>query len=221
MRKPDSGRFTVGTKLLHRSGKVPKKIQDILIGCLLGDAYGEKTSKAITSYFVFRQGMIHAEYLYFLYFTFAFWGYTSSNVPIPQLTKDGKGNSHQALRFRTLSIPSLSWIYNMFYSNLDGKTKKIVPSNLNTYLNPRVLAYWIMDDGSWTKSGILLHCNSFDLSEVQRLAKLLQELFNLRVTIRNKGKAYILYIHAESIPVVRELTLKYMHPKFYYKIGIK
>lgn len=191
---------------------MPFKIQDILIGCLLGDAYGEKQASGLTPNFAFRQGMVHANYLYFLYFTFANWGYTSSNAPIPALTKDGKGNTHLALRFRTLAIPSLSWISDMFYihSHQNGKgvveKKKIVPKHISKYLNARALAYWIMDDGSWAGSGTLLHFNSFKLSDVERLAHLLKISFNLRVTIRAKDNNHILYIHAESIPTLISLV---------------
>jgi hypothetical protein len=55
--------------------------------------------------------MVHASYLYFLYFIFAHWGYTSSNSPKAQKTQDNKGNTHQSLRFRTLAIPQLKWIF--------------------------------------------------------------------------------------------------------------
>jgi hypothetical protein len=161
--------------------------------------------------------MVHAPYLYYLYFIFVNWGSASSNSPIPKHTTDGKGHFHQSLRFRTLAIESLAWIYKMFYP----EGKKIVPSNINEYLNPRVLAYWIMDDGSWAGSGILIHCNSFNLSDVKHLSLLLQKTFNLRITIRKKGNNHILYIHAESISTLKKLIKPYMHTTFYYKLGIK
>lgn len=167
LRHPTSGRFLVGTNQPHRKGAVPSKIQDILIGCLLGDASGELVPKAKTPCFAFKQGMIHADYLYFLYFIFTNWGYTSSNAPIPFATNDGKGNTHLALRFRTLAVPSLAYIYNMFYPNNKTKTtvlrtvrtepqfavntyatksrvlhnKKIVPYNIGDFLNARALAF--------------------------------------------------------------------------------
>lgn len=160
--------------------------------------------------------MVHANYLYYLYFIFTSWGYTSSNVPLPKETKDSKGTVHIYLRFITLSIPSLHWIYEMFYH----EGKKIIPSNIGKYMNARVLAFWIMDDGSWTGSGSLLHCNSFNLLDVQRMSLLLKETFNLRVSIRKKGKYNILYIHAESVPAVRILVKPYMHSSFNYKLGL-
>jgi hypothetical protein len=216
VRKTTNGRFTPGTKLQHRSGSIPQKIKDILIGCLLGDASGQLLIKGKTPYFEFKQGMVHADYLYFLYFIFANWGYTSSNVPLPKYTKDSKGNIHQSLRFKTLAIPNLKWIYEIFYP----EGTKVLPNDISNFFNPRVLAFWIMDDGSWTGSGILIHCNNFNLLDVERLSLLLKETFNLRVSIRIKGKYHILYIHAESIPAIRMLVKDYIHPSFNYKLGL-
>jgi hypothetical protein len=105
----------------------------------------------------------------------------------------------------------------MFYLN----NKKIVPSNIGDFLNARALAFWIMDDGSWAGSGVLLHCNNFTLSDVKLLANVLKESFNLRVTVRVKGENHILYIHAESIKLLISLVKQYIRPEFLYKLGIK
>lgn len=72
----------------------------------------------------------------------------------------------------------------MFYTEIKGVNKKIVPINIKKFFNPRVFAYWIKDEGSWTKSGILLHTNNFNLFEVECLVKLLKEIYSLRITIR-------------------------------------
>ena len=71
--------------------------------------------------------------------------------PLSKKTSDGKGGLHTYLSFRTLAIPELSWIYYLFYVN--GMKVISEEEDLIYYLNGRVLAYWIMDDGSWT--GIL------------------------------------------------------------------
>lgn len=104
LRSPTQGRFTPGTKLPYRKGPIPQKILDLLIGTLLGDAYGEKLKNGVTPNFQFKQSFIHVNYLYYLYFTLAFWGYTSANAPLPKTTSDGKGGLHTYLSFRTLAI---------------------------------------------------------------------------------------------------------------------
>jgi hypothetical protein len=42
----------------------------------------------------------------------------------------------------------------------------------------------------------------------------------IKATARQKGDNTIIYIPAENIPLVRELVKPYMHPCFYYKLGI-
>jgi hypothetical protein len=75
--------------------------------------------------------------LYNLYFQFLFWGLTTTTVPIPISSKDGKGGEHLALRFRTRTAPDYLWFRELFYP----EGKKIVPSNISDYLTPRALAY--------------------------------------------------------------------------------
>lgn len=181
-------------KLPYRKGPIPQphKILEILIGTLLGDAYGEKMKKGVTPYFQFKQSFIHANYLYYLYFTLAFLGYSSNNVPLPKKTSDSKGGLHTYLSFRTLAIPELSWIYYLFYVN----GVKVISEDLIYYLNGRVLAYWIIDDGSWTGSGILIHCNSFSESNVFLLVKMLNDKFGIKVSVRPKYNSHIIYIYS-------------------------
>lgn len=112
-----------------------------------------------------------------MYFTFAFWGYTSANCPIPRKTYDGKGGLQTYLSFRTLARPELSWMLGpLFILCRWLGPNKVVPANIKwpvsgrwpvpIPINGRVLAYWIMDDGSWTGSGVLIHSNSFSESDV-------------------------------------------------------
>jgi len=154
--------------------------------------------------------------LYYLYFTLAFWGYTSANTPLPEITSDGKGGLHTYLSFRTLAIPELSWVYYLFYVN----GVKVISEDLIYYLNGRVLAYWIMDDGSWADSGILIHCNSFSESDVFLLVKMLNDKFGIKASVRPKYNRHIIYIHANSVSKVRDITLPYLHSDFRYKLGL-
>ena len=55
----------------------------------------------------------------------------------------------------------------MFYP----EGKKIVPLEIGKYLNPKGLAYWIMDDGSWAGSGVILHTNNFLEKEIKFIIK--------------------------------------------------
>jgi hypothetical protein len=78
-----------------------------------------------------------------------------------------------------------------------------------------------MDDGSWDGSGILLHTNSFTKSDVTMLANMLTKKFGINTSLRSKGNNYIIYIKSNSIFKVRDLSIKYVHPQFLYKFGLK
>jgi len=203
--------------------KVPEKIQDILIGCLLGDCGGEMGKGAKNPCFAFKQSVKHINYLYFLYFIFLHWGYVQPYVvPVIRTTSDSHGTVLGYVRFRTIATINLLKYYNMFYKYINGKRVKVVPSNIKYYLTPRALAYWIMDDGSKAKgSGILLHTNSYTYEEVLLLISILKQKFNIDSNPRKKYDRFLIYIEVESVPIVVKLVKVYMHPFFYYNIGEK
>jgi hypothetical protein len=64
--------------------------------------------------------------------------------------------------------------------------------------------------------------NSFELEEVQFLAEILKNKFNLDCTVQelkviNKQS---IYIKGSSIPTLREIVLPYLHPSMVYKLGV-
>jgi hypothetical protein len=86
-----------------------------------------------------------------------------------------------------------------------------------------VLAFWIMDDGGWTNSGVRISCNSFTLKEIQYIIQIFKSKFDLNCTIQNiyiKDK-YSIYIKSNSILKLREITLPYIHHSMKYKLGLK
>lgn len=75
--------------------------------------------------------------------------------------------------------------------------KKIIPNNIEELLTSVSLAYWIMDEGSFTGSGLRLNTNAFSLEELNLLIEALDNNFSIKATINisNKEKSqYNLYI---------------------------
>jgi LAGLIDADG DNA endonuclease family len=70
-------------------------------------------------------------------------------------------------------------LYLSFY--LDGK--KFIPKNIAYLLTSVSLAYWIMDDGSFTGSGLRLATNAFSLEELNLLIEALDNNFSIKATI--------------------------------------
>lgn len=79
----------------------------------------------------------------------------------------------------------------------DGKIKmtKVLPPNIEDLLNPRVLSYWFMDDGSAQKGTKRFHfaTDGFTKVEVQQLIEILNKNYNLDSYIwevKNKKKYF-------------------------------
>lgn len=70
-------------------------------------------------------------------------------------TEDSKKGKHQYLRFRTRRSSNYNWFKDLFYP----EGIKRVPKAIDQYHTPRVFAYWIMNEGGYHVSGLILHTN--------------------------------------------------------------
>ena len=79
-----------------------------------------------------------------------------------------------------------------------------------------------MDDGGKVGSGLKLATNSFSYPECLLLTKVLHENFNLKSSVQSTGvdNQYHIYIWKESMPLLRETVLPYVHSSMKYKLGI-
>jgi hypothetical protein len=141
-------------------------------------------------------------------------------------TIKGINKIYYGYEFNTFTFRSFVWIYQLFYRN----GKKIVPLNIANYITPLTLAIWISDDGSFIPStggrgGVRIACNSFTLIEVEYLATILREKFDLDCTIQqncvNTKRILCVYIKKNSITKLENLILPYLHVSMYYKLGLQ
>jgi hypothetical protein len=147
--------------------ELDSKLKQILIGTILGDVYMRRFSEKSNVRITFRQGVIHASYLLHLYSLFQEFVLTPPSVST--VTDKHTGKIRYNISFTTLSLPCFNEIYELFYlASASGlgreEGKKIIPNNIADFLTPLSLAYWIMDDGSFTGSGLKLHTNAFSLA---------------------------------------------------------
>jgi hypothetical protein len=80
-----------------------------------------------------------------------------------------------------------------------------------------------MDDGGWIKNrGIKLCTNSFSLSDVKKLVKILETKYGLKVAIHSTGSLnqYNIYIPKSNLPILIPIVLPHMHAKFLYKLNM-
>ena len=127
---------------------------------------------------------------------------------------------NNSLVFRTISHPQITEIYNFFYKN----SKKVLPSNIEDILKDKLsLAVWFMDDGGIARysgkiQGYYLNTQSFNLKENQKLVRLFEKAYGLKVYIlKNKGN-HRLYFGSQARNLFRQLIVDRIIPSLNYKI---
>jgi LAGLIDADG DNA endonuclease family len=192
-------------------------LKQILIGNILGDVYMRRFSEKANTRIIFRQGSINASYLLHLYNLYQ--EFVTTPPAVSSITDKNTGKIRYNLSFATLALPCFNELYEAFY--LEGK--KIIPNNISDLLSEVSLAYWIMDDGSFTGSGLKLHTNAFSLEELNLLIKALDKNFSIKasVNVSNREKSqFSLYISKNQMSLVKDLVIKHMHPDMLYKLNI-
>ena len=197
-------------------GPHDRKVISILFGSLLGDGYAEYRNKGKGTRFCFYQENSHATYLIWLHGLLANLGYCNTKEPEIQTRLGNKGIVRKVIRFKTWTYTSFNWIHNLWYIN----SVKVVPSVISDYLTPLAVSIWIMDEGCKVGSGLKLSTNLFTYSDCLLLVKALFDNFNIKSTIQSAGKnnQFHIYIWKESMPLLREIVLPYVHPSMKYKI---
>lgn len=185
----------------NSEGSLTEEEKQIIVGCLLGDAtMRKKTNSLIEINHSFKQKVL-VDHLYKLLERF---------VLTPPKTRNGK-EGRIAYRFTTRSLS----IFNNFFTSFFPIKKKQIP--LDLLLTPISLAYWIMDDGSKSRSSIYLNTQKYDLNDQLMLLKKLKEM-GISATL-NKDKIYQrIRISTKSIQKIKNMVLPYILPEFLYKL---
>jgi hypothetical protein len=149
------------TKVERSKINIDSPLNEIIIGLLLGD--GHLQCRNGNSRFIYGQSSLRKHHLnYFNHIFDLFKPFISKDfVPKSRTFINKRTNiSYKSISFATLTLPCFNYYRNLFY-NKDNK--KIVPLNINQFLTPRGLAYWIMDDGSLQNKGLHLSTYGFTL----------------------------------------------------------
>lgn len=177
--------------------ELPNYNRDILIGLILGDIHGRRKSlKKKVATFVFKQSIIHQDYLYHLYDLFK-----DLSPGIPRLHNHSDKRTEKIysyLTFNTYSAPCFNELYNLFYKN----KIKVIHTIIVELLKPVSLAYWICDDGSYNKVGkyLTLCTDSFQLEEIELLIEVLNKNFNFNCYKLKSGKNHRIIIPTKNLP---------------------
>lgn len=86
-----------------------------------------------------------------------------------------------------MSLESWNNMHAIWYVN----GIKVIPANIDILLTPISLAYWFIDDGSWTKTGIHQATNNFTSEDTLRLMNVMTSKYNLKCSIHSRNRIYI------------------------------
>lgn len=197
--------------------------QEILIGTLLGDATMRLSGNRPVYAIKFEQGSAHQEYLRHLYDVFQpFCG-----TP-PKSRLVDKKNNRISFTFSTYRHDAFVFYYNLFYEvqeKSEGSVKvKVIRESLAKHLTARSLAYWFMDDGTYStdENGVtksyLFSTQGFNYCENQRLCKMLKAKFNIQANVHKDQDKYRIYIIRASNETFLNLIRPYIHSDFKYKL---
>ena len=189
-----------------------KSQHNLIIGDLLGDANIKQREKNCS----FRVGHSRKQKKYL------YWKYNILKEFIKNTLywniRNLNDRTIETLEFATFTHIVFNYYRKLFYKN----GIKTVTREILNLLNPRSLAVWLCDDGSYCKKYryIILSTNSFSLNEHEIMKKYFEEVWGLSPTIGFRdNKYYYLRFKVEDtkklISIVRPFILKVMK----YKIG--
>ncbi|MGH8523765.1 MAG: hypothetical protein ACREXY_05955, partial [Gammaproteobacteria bacterium] len=124
------------------------------------------------------------------------------------------GRGYPCVQFVTRTDPVFTVWRQRFYRG----RRKIVPPDIEHFVTPASVAVWLMDDGTAERAGVSFQTHSFKRDEVERLATLLHDRFELRTSLMRNHEASIVYVHGSSLEALKALVAPYVLPQFTYKL---
>lgn len=190
---------------------------DLLVGTLLGDG----NLQCVGNSWRYRvlQKAAHEEYVNFKYEIFKDFVNTP---PVIRQFVDKNGKEISRCVFNTLSSSNFDVFANLFYKEDKEKNSwtKVVPENISSYLTPRAVAFWYMDDGAlkWQgKSNAVRFCtDSFSHDEVLLLQDALRKL-NIETTLQKNRNSERICTSERSYQALADTVVPYLIPCMYYK----
>ena len=186
----------------------------LIIGSLLGDGTMRIGQGSINANFKVEHCLKQKDLVFAKYKVLKPWVFTE-----PKLSYRYNENGSKYKKswwFRTVRHSKLTEIQKLFY--FEGK--KIVPRNIGMFLNSSALAWWIMDDGSYSRSAIDISTYSFTLKEIRKLLKIIKDKFSTQGKFfKDRDKGYRTYFSVSETQKLIKVIKPYIIDSMKYKIG--
>ena len=189
---------------------------DVIIGSLLGDARLECRSiglrNPITARFRVHHGEKQKDYVSWKY---QILQNVVSRGPSEIVWVNQKRNLREiSWYFHTKSSEEFGALYGYFYK--DGK--KILPENIFSLLNPRMIAVWFMDDGSNNRENCTLNTHSFSKREQSRIVEHFSKQYGILVRIVKDRTKFKLAFGRKECQKLIDIIQPHIIPSMAYKI---
>jgi hypothetical protein len=196
---------------------LPSELMEVAVGMVLSGACMYKVSTH--ALIKFEQGYLQEAFLLHLFEIFKLYCFMEAPGRRIELKGPRQGLT-KSLWFKTFSHYSFTAIWNLFYSQCDGK--KIIQKGLVlNYLTPIGLAYWVMGAGSLQKDQktMILHTQSYTRVENLILSEELNAKFGFTTeVIPHKEKYFCVKFNSEDALLLHNLIKPYVHGSMAYKI---
>jgi len=192
------------TTRVNQKLRVTNYQMEVLMGCLLGDAYIHKLGKIQIEHSVKQLPYINWKYKQLKNLSYG-------KPKIVSRFDNRYKKSYQSSRF---------WTRQYFRSLRDKfypEGKKIFPEEFSKYFTPLSLAVWYMDDGNLYKGlNVKFAADGFDKKSRILLRNLLFNKFGLKSEINESGK---IRLSNKSVKRFIDIVKPHIHPDMIYKIS--
>lgn len=187
---------------------VSDRQREILVGCLLGDAYITKLGKI-----QIEQCSKQSDYIKWKYQELASISYPNPPKEVIRHEKRDNNRITKSFRFWTRQY-FRSW-RDKFYID----QQKIFPTDLVTWVTPLSIAVWFMDDGSYDKKyNCIFSTECFNTQSLSVLTRMLQT-FGIETTLNKDSiSSFRLRIRSKSLNKFFELIRSHIHHSMLYKL---
>jgi|SRR3989344_350837 len=178
--------------------------RNVLVGLLLGDGHLETQNGGKTYRLKVEHSESQRDYTEWLFQLF---------LPLCEqitLYRKVKKNGKAYVGFRTRSSGIFRFYAQQFYRG----RKKEMPRIIRKLLSETGIAIWFLDDGSKKSTRhktYIVHSLGFSRKELMKMQKVLQEKFNINVSLhRQKKEFYRVYVQSKSASRFREIIEPYV-----------
>jgi LAGLIDADG DNA endonuclease family len=212
---------------LAKLPELTSKQRSIIVGKLLGDASASNTGHNFR--LLVEQSEDRMEYVHHLYELFKPW---TGQSPSKRIIKNSYHQEYGVSGvFWTYSFAEMSFYAKLFYKEVmsvsitDRKLQvryvKMVPSDIDQFLDPVALAYWYMDDGHFYQANksIILCTDNFTDQGVEILISALQTKFGIdckKVYSRKNPQIRVSVLGSNTF---LKLVKPYLLKLYAYKLG--